>query len=58
MRRVADSGDGSVPVVLVGDFNAPSHLDWPDVAWPDAAGSDWPSDHAAVITVFAVSRGD
>lgn len=28
MRRVADSGDGSVPVVLVGDFNAPSHLDW------------------------------
>ncbi|MDX3117300.1 HAD-IA family hydrolase [Streptomyces scabiei] len=23
-----------VPVVLVGDFNSPSHLDRPDVAWP------------------------
>lgn len=34
LRRVGDSADGSVPVVLVGDFNAPSHLDWPDVAWP------------------------
>nr|WP_275424912.1 HAD-IA family hydrolase [Streptomyces sp. SID13726] len=22
------------PVVLVGDFNCPSHLDWPDVEWP------------------------
>ncbi|GAA2787854.1 hypothetical protein GCM10019017_36540 [Streptomyces showdoensis] len=22
------------PVVLVGDFNAASHLDWPEVAWP------------------------
>ncbi|MFC5219415.1 HAD-IA family hydrolase [Streptomyces coerulescens] len=24
----------AVPVVLVGDFNSPSHLDRPDVAWP------------------------
>ncbi|MFD9461641.1 HAD-IA family hydrolase [Streptomyces sp. NPDC060027] len=132
LRRVADSADGSVPVVLVGDFNAPSHLDWPDVAWPvtqaaeeaglrdsyreahpdplrdpghtwspvhiehedgsgrpepqdridfvlhrgltvldsrtlvsgtprawpDVADNDWPSDHAAVVTVFEVPRGD
>ncbi|MER7839518.1 HAD-IA family hydrolase [Streptomyces sp. NPDC096040] len=27
-------GDGAVPVVLVGDFNCPSHLDWTDVEWP------------------------
>ncbi|MEU9449556.1 HAD-IA family hydrolase [Streptomyces sp. NPDC048277] len=27
-------GDGEVPVVLTGDFNCPSHLDWPEVAWP------------------------
>ncbi|MEV0176248.1 HAD-IA family hydrolase [Streptomyces sp. NPDC050803] len=30
LRRIGDS----VPVVLVGDFNCPSHLDWPDVEWP------------------------
>ncbi|MEU5198152.1 HAD-IA family hydrolase [Streptomyces scabiei] len=30
LRRI----DGSVPVVLVGDFNSPSHLDRPDVDWP------------------------
>jgi endonuclease/exonuclease/phosphatase family metal-dependent hydrolase len=132
LRRVADTRDESVPVVLTGDFNVPSHLDRPDVAWPvtraaeeaglrdsyreahpdpvrdpghtwspvhaehedgsgrpepqdridfvlhrgltvldsrtlvsgdprpwpDVAGNDWPSDHAAVVTVFAVARGD
>jgi HAD superfamily hydrolase (TIGR01509 family) len=132
LRRIADSADASVPVVLVGDFNAPSHLDRPGVAWPvtkaaeeaglhdsyreahpdpvrdpghtwspvhaehedgsgrpepqdridfvlhrglsvlgsrtlvsgaprawpDVAGNDWPSDHAAVVTVFAVPVGD
>ncbi|SPF01141.1 HAD-IA family hydrolase [Streptomyces sp. MA5143a] len=26
--------DGTVPVVLVGDFNSPSHLDRPEVDWP------------------------
>ncbi|MEU9152141.1 HAD-IA family hydrolase [Streptomyces sp. NPDC048417] len=31
LRRI---GDGPVPVVLVGDFNCPSHLDWTDVEWP------------------------
>ncbi|MGW7242749.1 HAD-IA family hydrolase [Streptomyces sp. NPDC054804] len=31
LRRI---GDGAVPVVLVGDFNCPSHLDWTDVEWP------------------------
>ncbi|ELP62895.1 HAD-IA family hydrolase [Streptomyces turgidiscabies] len=35
LRRISDSAaDGSTPVVLVGDFNTPSHLDWPGVAWP------------------------
>ncbi|MFJ8137979.1 HAD-IA family hydrolase [Streptomyces sp. NPDC096013] len=34
LRRIAEVGDDSVPVVLVGDFNCPSHLDWPDVEWP------------------------
>lgn len=132
LRGVADTRDESVPVVLTGDFNAPSHLDRPDVAWPvtraaeeaglrdsyreahpdpvrepghtwspvhaehedgsgrpepqdridfvlhrgltvldsrtlvsgdprpwpDVAGNDWPSDHAAVVTVFTVPRGD
>ncbi|MEU5281367.1 HAD-IA family hydrolase [Streptomyces asoensis] len=121
--------DTDVPVVLVGDFNCPSHLDRPEVAWPvtraaeragfadsyreahpdparepghtwspvhaehedgggrpepqdridfvlhrglrvldsrtlvsgdprpwpDVADNDWPSDHAAVITTFAVT---
>lgn len=27
-------GDGAVPVVLTGDFNCPSHLDWTAVEWP------------------------
>lgn len=128
LRRIAESATEAVPVVLVGDFNAPSHLDWPDVAWPvtraaeeaglrdsyreahpdpvrepghtwspvhvehedgsgrpepqdridfvlhrgltvldsralvtgtprpwpEVAGNDWPSDHAAVVTTFAV----
>ncbi|MFJ5262727.1 HAD-IA family hydrolase [Streptomyces sp. NPDC088387] len=128
LRWIARSGDDGVPVVLVGDFNCPSHLDWPDVrwpvteaaeeaglcdsyreahpdpaeapghtwspihplhedaggrvepqdridyvlhrglrtldsrthvagtprAWPDVAGNDWPSDHAAVVTTFAL----
>ncbi|MET7700185.1 HAD-IA family hydrolase [Streptomyces sp. NPDC005485] len=34
LRRIAESCDESTPVVLVGDFNAPSHLDWPHVTWP------------------------
>ncbi|MEU6227831.1 HAD-IA family hydrolase [Streptomyces sp. NPDC047042] len=36
LRRIGDSGacDSGVPVVLVGDFNTPSHLDWPGVEWP------------------------
>ncbi|MER7924716.1 HAD-IA family hydrolase [Streptomyces sp. NPDC096057] len=34
LRRIAEVGDDAVPVVLVGDFNCPSHLDWPDVEWP------------------------
>ncbi|MFE6488038.1 HAD-IA family hydrolase [Streptomyces sp. NPDC057757] len=130
LRRIADSADDGTPVLLLGDFNAPSHLDWagvewpvtkaaeeaglrdsyreahPDPAadpghtwspvhvehedgsgrpepqdridyvlyrgrglrvldsrtfvsgtprvWPDVAGNEWPSDHAAVITTFGV----
>ncbi|MGW4817753.1 HAD-IA family hydrolase [Streptomyces sp. NPDC004227] len=131
LRRIDEEGDPAVPVVLVGDFNCPSHLDWPDVAWPvtkaaeeaglrdsyreahpdpaadpghtwspihpvhedgsgrpepqdridyvlhrglrvldsrtyvrgtprpwpEAAGNDWPSDHAAVVTAFGVPGG-
>ncbi|MFI5556786.1 HAD-IA family hydrolase [Streptomyces sp. NPDC051738] len=34
MRDALGRIDDSVPVVLVGDFNSPSHLDRPDVAWP------------------------
>ncbi|MFI2201361.1 HAD-IA family hydrolase [Streptomyces sp. NPDC020192] len=34
LDRVAASAREGVPAVLVGDFNCPSHLDWPDVAWP------------------------
>ncbi|UXY18668.1 HAD-IA family hydrolase [Streptomyces cynarae] len=130
LRRIEESADSGVPVVLVGDFNCPSHLDRPDVAWPvtkaaeeaglsdsyreahpdpvgdpghtwspihpvhedgsgrpepqdridyvlhrgltvldsrtvvtgtprpwpDVAGNDWPSDHAAVLTTFTVPR--
>ncbi|MGV9243775.1 HAD-IA family hydrolase [Streptomyces sp. NPDC003710] len=130
LRRIDESAAGGVPLVLVGDFNCPSHLDWPDVAWPvtkaaeeaglrdsyreahpdpvrhpghtwspihvlhedgsgrpepqdridyvlhrglavldsrtvvvgspsawpDVAANDWPSDHAAVVTTFAVRR--
>ena len=129
LDRIAESSADGVPVVLVGDFNCPSHLDWPDVAWPvtraaqdagfadsyreahpdpvaepghtwspihpvhedgsgrpepqdridyvlhrgltvrdartlvtgtprawpDVAGNDWPSDHAAVVTTFALT---
>ncbi|MET8506563.1 HAD-IA family hydrolase [Streptomyces sp. NPDC004787] len=36
-RIRAEAGEGTDtvrPVVLVGDFNAPSHLDRPDVPWP------------------------
>ncbi|MFY7564446.1 HAD-IA family hydrolase [Streptomyces sp. WI04-05B] len=37
-RTGAASADAAstrvVPVVLVGDFNTPSHLDWPGVEWP------------------------
>ncbi|MGH1551514.1 endonuclease/exonuclease/phosphatase family protein [Streptomyces sp. L7] len=34
LDRIADAAEDAVPVVLVGDFNSPSHLDWPDVEWP------------------------
>ncbi|MFJ9865102.1 HAD-IA family hydrolase [Streptomyces sp. NPDC101165] len=34
LHRIAESSSDGVPVVLVGDFNCPSHLDRPDVAWP------------------------
>ncbi|AGS68332.1 HAD-IA family hydrolase [Streptomyces collinus] len=34
LDRIAGSAREGVPVVLVGDFNCPSHLDWPDVRWP------------------------
>ncbi|NUP23826.1 MAG: HAD-IA family hydrolase [Streptomyces sp.] len=34
LRRIEEAADPAVPVVLVGDFNSPSHLDWPDVEWP------------------------
>nr|WP_275409205.1 HAD-IA family hydrolase [Streptomyces sp. SID12501] len=37
LLRIADfvpDEHGSMPVVLVGDFNTPSHLDWPGVEWP------------------------
>ncbi|MEU6669949.1 HAD-IA family hydrolase [Streptomyces sp. NPDC046727] len=128
LDRVARASRDGVPVVLVGDFNCPSHLDRPDVPWPvtkaaeeaglrdsyreahpdpaaapghtwspihpvhedgsgrpepqdridyvlhrgltvldartvvtgsprpwpDVAGNDWPSDHAAVLTTFAL----
>lgn len=30
LHRIGDTA----PVVLVGDFNCPSHLDWPGVEWP------------------------
>ncbi|MER6065933.1 HAD-IA family hydrolase [Streptomyces sp. NPDC001792] len=130
LARIAETSADGVPVVLVGDFNCPSHLDWPDVAWPvtraaedagfadsyrdahpdpatepghtwspihpvhedgsgrpepqdridyvlhrgltvrdaqtlvtgsprpwpDVADNDWPSDHAAVVTTFALTR--
>ncbi|MEU8981525.1 HAD-IA family hydrolase [Streptomyces sp. NPDC048309] len=132
LRRIAESAAEATPVVLVGDFNAPSHLDRPDVEWPvtkaaedaglrdsyreahpdpvrdpghtwspvhaehedgsgrpepqdridfvlhrglrvaesrtfvsgtprpwpDVAGNDWPSDHAAVVTTFTVPHAD
>ncbi|MER6328522.1 HAD-IA family hydrolase [Streptomyces sp. NPDC001034] len=34
LDRIARASEEGVPVVLTGDFNCPSHLDWPDVAWP------------------------
>ncbi|MEV6513373.1 HAD-IA family hydrolase [Streptomyces sp. NPDC051642] len=34
LGRITEVADDAVPVVLVGDFNSPSHLDWPDVEWP------------------------
>ncbi|WP_202918346.1 HAD-IA family hydrolase [Streptomyces cavernae] len=34
LRSIAEAAGADRPVVLVGDFNTPSHLDWPDVAWP------------------------
>lgn len=34
LRWIAESADAATPVILTGDFNCPSHLDRPDVAWP------------------------
>ncbi|MFJ4466846.1 HAD-IA family hydrolase [Streptomyces sp. NPDC089424] len=34
LRWIERAGDDGVPVVLVGDFNCPSHLDRRDVPWP------------------------
>ncbi|MEV8543761.1 HAD-IA family hydrolase [Streptomyces sp. NPDC051572] len=34
LSRIAEAAEDAVPVVLVGDLNSPSHLDWPDVEWP------------------------
>ncbi|EGX61280.1 hydrolase [Streptomyces zinciresistens K42] len=34
LRRIGESAVPGVPVVLVGDFNCPSHLDRADVVWP------------------------
>ncbi|MEU8616465.1 HAD-IA family hydrolase [Streptomyces sp. NPDC048623] len=34
LARIAKEAGDERPVVLVGDFNAASHLDWPDVPWP------------------------
>ncbi|MPY52134.1 HAD-IA family hydrolase [Streptomyces acidicola] len=34
LRRIAETAGDSVPVVLVGDFNCPSHLERTDVPWP------------------------
>ncbi|MFC8095644.1 HAD-IA family hydrolase [Streptomyces sp. NPDC057301] len=34
LRRIDETADPAAPVVLVGDFNSPSHLDRPDVEWP------------------------
>ena len=134
LRRITESADAGTPVILTGDFNCPSHLDRPEVAWPvtkaaeeaglrdsyreahpdpvrapghtwspihtrhendvtrpepqdridyvlhngrglevvdsrtvvtgvprawpDVAGNDWPSDHAAVLTTFTLNRPD
>ncbi|SED84969.1 HAD-IA family hydrolase [Streptomyces sp. KS_5] len=34
LHRIEESAAPGVPVVLVGDFNSPSHLDRPDIEWP------------------------
>ncbi|MEU6308518.1 HAD-IA family hydrolase [Streptomyces chartreusis] len=34
LHRIEEAAAPGVPVVLVGDFNSPSHLDRPDVEWP------------------------
>ncbi|MGW5422273.1 HAD-IA family hydrolase [Streptomyces sp. NPDC003943] len=34
LERVRKEAGEDRAVVVVGDFNAPSHLDWPDVSWP------------------------
>ncbi|MFJ6987857.1 MULTISPECIES: HAD-IA family hydrolase [unclassified Streptomyces] len=35
-----------------------THVSGTPRAWPDVADNDWPSDHAAVITTFALGGGD
>ncbi|MFE9030786.1 hypothetical protein ACFYOA_31765 [Streptomyces iakyrus] len=34
LRRIAHSAGPGRPVIRTGDFDTPSHLDWPDVPWP------------------------
>nr|WP_260864776.1 MULTISPECIES: HAD-IA family hydrolase [Streptomyces] len=34
LERIEQASEEGVPVVLTGDFNCPSHLDRPEVAWP------------------------
>ncbi|KPI17112.1 HAD-superfamily hydrolase, subfamily IA, variant 3 [Actinobacteria bacterium OK074] len=34
LTRIAEAAGSDRPVILTGDFNAPSHLDRPDVEWP------------------------
>jgi endonuclease/exonuclease/phosphatase family metal-dependent hydrolase len=34
LTRIAEAAGSDRPVILTGDFNAPSHLDRPEVDWP------------------------
>jgi endonuclease/exonuclease/phosphatase family metal-dependent hydrolase len=55
---MVDADAGSLPVVLAGDFNSGSHLDWPD--WPNYSsgdttdgGADWKVMRKAFTEGFA-----